>query len=180
MDDTETLRLERCARCQAVFWICRRCYRGHGFCGLPCKLVARVTSKRRARALHRQSPEGRLDHRDRERDRRRRARDDEVERVADHTPRFLAAVARVCPPADAPTPIPGAVVVDGQGHDELRTDGASRDDSTSELATPTPTTLDTAPVAMCRLCGRPGLVVTAWPRRGSRCRRDRSRVGRGP
>ena len=125
MDD-EQLRFERCGLCQLVFCVCRPCYRGQGFCGPPCKVAARTKSKRAARARHRQSPEGRLDHRDHERARRKRLREAEISSVADHSPRFLDPVASVSPPRDPPSPISGAVAIDGEGHDdETRTDSAA-------------------------------------------------------
>jgi hypothetical protein len=118
--------------------------------------------------------EGQLDHRDRERDRRRRARDQGDARVADHTPRFLAAVARVCPPSDPPPPIPGPVAIDGPGPDERPTPDA---DVLSQMATTTTTpTLVTWDTAICRFCSRRGVTVESWARRtGSRLRDDRAR-----
>jgi hypothetical protein len=179
MDDTEELRLERCALCQVVFWICRPCYRGQGFCGPLCKLTARTTSKRRARARHRESIEGQLDHRDRERDRRRRVRDQEVERVADHTPRFLAAVARVCRPPDPPSPMPGAVAIHGQGHDERRTDSDARHDVSGSAPTTAADLVRDTGGAICRFCSRRGLTIAGWARRGgTRHRDDRARLRR--
>ena len=80
MDD-EQLRFERCGRCLLVLCVCRPCYRGQGFCGSRCKVAARTESKRAARARHRQSPEGRLDHRDHERARRKRRREAELASV---------------------------------------------------------------------------------------------------
>jgi hypothetical protein len=104
----EELRFERCALCLFVFCICRPCYRGHGFCGLPCKVAARTKSKRAARARHRATDEGRLDHRDHERARRKRVSEAEMTGVADHGPSFLDPVASVFPPRDPPVPISGA------------------------------------------------------------------------
>ena len=168
MDDYEELRLERCARCQALFWICRPCYRGQGFCALSCAAAARTISKRRARSRHRQSLEGRLDHRDRERDRRRRAREQEVDRVADHTPRFLAAVTRVCSPPDPVPPIPGEIAIEGKEHDETR---VLDDSSPSRRAEVRPAT--------CHICFRSGVTVTRWARRsGSRHRANHARPRR--
>jgi len=85
MDDSDGIRLERCARvqCQLLFWVCRPCYRGQWYCGPSCKTAARTESKRRARARHQASPEGLLDHRDREQD--RRDREAELARVTDHS-----------------------------------------------------------------------------------------------
>ena len=132
MDDDE-LRFERCGLCHFVFCVCRPCYRGQGFCGPPCKLAARATSKRAARARHRASDEGRLDHRDHERARRKRVREAETASVADHGPAFLSSVASVCPPRDPPAPMSGAVAIDGEGHDDetrtallTTTDGLTR------------------------------------------------------
>jgi hypothetical protein len=83
MGAVESLRLARCPRCQRLFAICSHCDRGHVYCGPPCSLGARRDSLRRARRRHRCSPEGRLDHRDRERGRRRRKRLFRA-RVGDH------------------------------------------------------------------------------------------------
>ena len=72
MGAPESWRLAGCPRCQRLFAICSHCDRGHVYCGLLCSQSARRDSLRRARRRHRRSPEGRLDHRDRERGRRRR------------------------------------------------------------------------------------------------------------
>jgi hypothetical protein len=72
MGAPESWRLAGCPRCQRLFAICSHCDRGHVYCGRLCSESARRDSLRRARRRHRRSPEGRLDHRDRERDRRRR------------------------------------------------------------------------------------------------------------
>ncbi len=61
--------------CRAVFWICEHCDRGQRYCGSACRTEARIKQRRCANRRHQQSPEGRLDHRDRQREyRRRRAR----------------------------------------------------------------------------------------------------------
>jgi len=204
MDDSDGIRVERCARvqCQILFGVCRSCYRGQWYCGPPCKTVARTESKRRERARYQASPEGLLDHRDREQKRR----DDtaELARVTDHSPSFLAPVASVCPPDAPPSPIPGEVVIVGEGHDdETRTDFATDDDpggdphpgadgrrrgaqgglaavllgATAAPASATGAARGDGSVASgagarCRFCARRGLVVGAWPRRGSRRRRS--------
>ncbi len=66
--------------CGLVFYICNSCYRGHRYCGKPCRKKARREQRRRANRRYRESLEARLDHRDcqrayRERCRRRRVRD---------------------------------------------------------------------------------------------------------
>lgn len=77
-----TGRLASCPRCRSIFSICCRCDRGHVYCGPTCSGLARRDSLRRARRRHRHSLEGRLDHRDHERARRKRRR--QALRVGDH------------------------------------------------------------------------------------------------
>ena len=72
------LRSCRAAGCGALFWICRRCDRGHRYCSVRCRQQVRRQQCREANRRHQQSPEGRLDHRDRQRAYRRRP-----ERVTD-------------------------------------------------------------------------------------------------
>jgi len=57
----------RAPGCGALFWICRCCDRGHRYCSPPCREKARLQQRREANRRHQQSPEGRLDHRDRQR-----------------------------------------------------------------------------------------------------------------
>ena len=80
----EPLRQRFCrgAGCGVVFWICRHCDRGHQYCGKHCRKKARRQQLRAANRRHRQSREGRLDHRDRQRAYRERCR---RRRVTDHT-----------------------------------------------------------------------------------------------
>lgn len=58
--------------CGASFLICRSCDRGQQYCSDRCRSHARLQQHRRANARHQRSPEGRLDHRDRQRDYRLR------------------------------------------------------------------------------------------------------------
>lgn len=53
--------------CRAVFWLCLHCDRGQRYCSLACRDDARIRQRRRANRRHQGSPEGRLDHRDRQR-----------------------------------------------------------------------------------------------------------------
>lgn len=53
--------------CRALFWICRHCDRGQRYCSADCRALARLRQRRCANRRHQQSPEGRLDHRDRQR-----------------------------------------------------------------------------------------------------------------
>ncbi len=68
--------------CLATFFLCTHCDRGHRYCSPACSARARREQRRRANQRHQRSPEGRLDHRDRQRDYRRRCQD--RSRVTDH------------------------------------------------------------------------------------------------
>ena len=57
----------RASDCRILFFICSHCDRGQRYCSLVCRQGARVKQQRVARRRHQDSPEGRLDHRDRER-----------------------------------------------------------------------------------------------------------------
>lgn len=74
------LRGRSCVRCAQPFLICKSCDRGDWYCGDECSTTARRESRRRARAKHQASPEGRADHRDRMRAWRAKQR----ARVTDH------------------------------------------------------------------------------------------------
>jgi len=58
--------------CGAMFFLCSRCDRGQRYCSIACREQSRREQHRRANCRHQQSPEGRLDHRDRQRRYRRR------------------------------------------------------------------------------------------------------------
>lgn len=61
------LRQRICLTCQKLFWICRHCDRGQRYCSTFCRHCAYRHKRRLANRRHQQSPEGRLDHRDRQR-----------------------------------------------------------------------------------------------------------------
>ena len=63
-----------CRRCRGVYTICRSCYRGHAYCGDLCRDESRLEQKRASNKRYRESPEGRLDNRDRVRRFRARKR----------------------------------------------------------------------------------------------------------
>jgi hypothetical protein len=65
-------RVCRGGECHAVFWICRHCDRGQRYCSPTCRAQARLQQRRCANCRHQRSPEGRLDHRDRQREYRHR------------------------------------------------------------------------------------------------------------
>jgi hypothetical protein len=62
----------------AVFYICRRCDRGHRYCSDRCRQRTRRQQLRQANRKHQQSVEGRLDHRDHQQAYRQRQRQDRV------------------------------------------------------------------------------------------------------
>ena len=68
--------------CGVMFYICHSCYRGQVYCGERCRRRMRRQQMRRANRKHQDSPEGKLDHRDRQRVYRAKCR---LRRVTDHT-----------------------------------------------------------------------------------------------
>jgi hypothetical protein len=66
------LRPRVCRNCGTLFFLCASCDRGQRYCSLLCRRYARLRQQRCATRRHQQSPEGRLDHRDRQRRYRRR------------------------------------------------------------------------------------------------------------
>jgi hypothetical protein len=71
-EDVLRQRVCRWRLCGAIFWICRRCDRGHCYCSDRCRSKARREQRRAANLRHRRTPEGRLDQKDRQRAYRRR------------------------------------------------------------------------------------------------------------
>jgi hypothetical protein len=74
--DEEPLLVRTCVneKCGGVFFLCRRCDRGQRYCSEACRNCCRQEQRRRANRKHQQSPEGRLDHLDRQRAYRERLR----------------------------------------------------------------------------------------------------------
>jgi hypothetical protein len=60
------------SECRALFFLCAHCDRGQRYCSLVCRQRSRLRQRRSANRRHQQSPEGRLDHRDRQRQYRER------------------------------------------------------------------------------------------------------------
>ena len=58
--------------CRRLFFICSHCYRNHRYCSPDCRELSSIEQRRAARRRYRQSPEGRDDGRDRQREYRRR------------------------------------------------------------------------------------------------------------
>jgi len=206
MDD-EVLVLERCGFCVGVFPICRPCYRGQTYCSGDCRKPARAAQKKEARARHQQSPLGREDHRDRNRDLRLRKRAVATVSVMDQGSEKLARLVTVCLPEGLTPPMDGGEVL-GRKHDnDDPTDRDPEDEPaldestgsiwrrrsaqgglTAALRAAAPTGVaDTARSdgalapgagARCAVCGRGGLVVPAWPHRRAVGRRRHASLHR--
>lgn len=65
-------RVCRFSSCCTIFYICRCCDRGQQYCREGCRRICRREQCRAANRHHQKSEEGRLDHRDRQREYRRR------------------------------------------------------------------------------------------------------------
>ena len=79
----EVILRQRVCRCGTTFYICRSCDRGQRYCSQGCRQKARRQQRREANRRHQQSPEGRLDHRDRQERYRQGLRFRQM-RVTDH------------------------------------------------------------------------------------------------
>ena len=99
-DVDDPLRQRICRQCGRLFAICAACDRGHTYCTPSCRTLGRRRSVRAARDRHQRSPEGRLDHRDRQRAYRVRRR------VTDQTSPAPRPSARLSVPDGAPVPVP--------------------------------------------------------------------------
>lgn len=87
--------------CGAVFYLCRRCDRGQRYCSARCREKARRLQLRQANRRHQQTPEGRADHRDHQREYRQRLK----ARVTDQASPAPSACAKnetVCPAFSVP------------------------------------------------------------------------------
>jgi len=86
-----------------VFYLCPHCDRGQRYCSLRCRQKSRRRQRREANRRHQQSPEGRLDHRDRQRTYRQRQR----ARVTDQSSLRSPSGANLIAP-QAPRPVEAA------------------------------------------------------------------------
>lgn len=138
-------RVCRGSECHAVFWICRHCDRGQRYCSPACRAQARLQQRRRANRRHQQSPEGRLDHRDRQREYRKRcAQRTPPARVTDQGSLSIASSGTM-PEWD--TPSTPAAIPASSAPDLLRRGPHSRP----------------CLRLRCSLCGRSGRFVDAFP-----------------
>jgi hypothetical protein len=95
--DEVVFRQRRCRACNAVFVICRPCDRGQRYCSSECRIPALRQQRRRANRRHQHSPEGRLDHRDRQRQYRQRCAQRRVTDTSSQVLTLPGTIAR-CPP----------------------------------------------------------------------------------
>ena len=127
----------RASNCGVVFWICKRCDRGQQYCSDRCRIKARREQRRAANLRHQQSPEGKLDHRDRQRAYRLRLAQ---ARVTDQASQDSPPVGNI------PLPVFASPL------------GTQQSDQSSERIRPSP-----APgVPYCIICGRAGRFVNPF------------------
>ena len=111
----------RAAGCRAMFFICLSCYRGQTYCSGECRQKSRREQLRQANRRYQQSWEARLDHRDRQREyRRRRCR-----RVTDQSSLVPHACGRMNP-ALAPVSMRPAFSESEELHRRSRQEGFHR------------------------------------------------------
>ena len=153
-----------CLRCGTIFGICRSCFRGQRYCSDSCRKDARAEKHRASNRRHQRSPEGRDNHRDRQRDYRKRLKD---RGVTDQS----------CSAKTAPRSLFQIAASEGDPHEAAHGgDGAD----------PPPRGGRPEGAAVCIFCGRPGFFVSAgegdWGveelRAGRLDRRWRDRQGR--
>lgn len=145
----EVFRAAICPRCQKTFYVCRHCDRGHVYCCRECSIESRCEKCRIYRRHYRRSPEGKKDHRDHERARRRR-RILGKEIVGDHSYEEWSVSARV----STRVRMSAAVAVISGTFEEETKDG----------------------YVYCEMCGRRGKFV--YFGNGTRYQRNRMRVFR--
>jgi hypothetical protein len=162
----DELRFSICRQCHEAFLVCFRCGWAARYCGQGCAQVARAESMRRARRKHRQSPEGRADHRDAERRRRHRWR------VGDHHSEKLTDVS-LLPATDAAHG--DELPVHPPGDPQSNSSGVPQNSAPEQavLVVDEPVALLTATrwkgrEVVCSRCGRRYQAARAWLRRCDR------------
>jgi hypothetical protein len=86
----------RAVACGATFFICGRCYRGQAYCSAPCRHKTRQQQRREANRRYQQDPGVGLDHRDRQREYRKRV---VARRVTDQSSTIGSTWGSICEPA---------------------------------------------------------------------------------
>ena len=125
--------------CLRVFFLCQHCDRGHRYCSDRCRDEARQEQRRAANRRHQQSEEGRLDHRDHQRQYRRRLKEQQSS-------------SRLPPPVGENVAETGSVNggVTDQGSQTIPLSGNIEPREANQ------------PIR-CRLCGRTGRFVNPYP-----------------
>jgi hypothetical protein len=137
-EDVLRQRVCRWRECGAIFWICRRCDRGHQYCSDRCRQKARREQRRAANLRHRMTLEGRLDQRDRQKAYRQRLA---ANSVMDQGSPDAPSAGRILPPAYHP-PV-------AAGH--------------SDKPTYETIAIHDPGVPYCIICGRAGRFVNPFP-----------------
>ena len=132
----------RAAACGVMFFVCRRCYRGQAYCSARCRRTTRRQQRHKANRRYQQDTGVRLDHRDRQREYRRRLAG---RRVTDHSSIRELPWGSICEPATA-------TAVQSPPEEE-------------SCDAPKPGWLERLGRIVCRVCGRLGRWVTAFVRR---------------
>jgi hypothetical protein len=145
----------RCGDCGVLFHLCTRCYRGQRYCDDGCRRPARRRQRRDANRRHRNSPEGRLD----ARDRKRRQRD--------------LARARIASVTDQGSPTPGSSHSVPTSSPTLQPEpqvASTAKEPTANVSPDCPSLPPVRPVPQlrCRRCERASAWILVRVRRGDR------------
>lgn len=149
-----------CPLCGQGFCLCRSCYRRHVYCSKMCSNNGRQKSVKAARKKHRQSEEGRLDHRDQERE-RRRLKAEQAGRVGDHT-------SQVDKPLVTVRPIPEVAEAQWRGRDSIAGQRRVIADKAGSVFVHYSESLPVKKQHRCARCGRIGYLVASFPAGRSR------------
>ena len=146
-----------CRWCHKPFHICPEHLRWHAYCSPECRAAGYARVKREARKRHRESPEGREDHRDAEKERRRKKR----ARVADQSGGCETSCGKSVPAAPV-----AAMMADAGSAGREQED--AQEGKLVKLAAP----------VRCIVCGRESVWVVPWHSRRyvRQQRRNRMRV----
>jgi hypothetical protein len=128
-----------CGYCGETFVVCRHCAGNRKYCSKRCAKLVRAEQQRLARKCHQESPEGRLDHRDRNRSYRARRRERERKRVMDTTSEELASSGNLClaPPSQEQAHASDGDHDHGDGERDPSTGpGSGRRSANCEVASP--------------------------------------------
>lgn len=168
MDGETPLVQLSCAHCHKIFFVCLRHYRWQAYCTADCRYQSRLRIQRAANARHQKSEEGRLDHRDRQREYRARLRERFSRRVTYPGRQKLAFAIGCAAPADLKTA--ENVITD---NDKRYCEGHGDDGEKRHQAARTP---------RCVVCGYRSefILVTPWRRGKYRWWRRSVGLGRGP